>query len=64
MSSPIRRGPHSFGNRNVRCMSVWLTPSPGFKVLHVTADRAIYLAKVSYCRSPPVYTVCEVSCVR
>ena len=59
----LRRGPHSFGNRNVRCMSVWLTPSPSFKVLHVTANRAISLAKVSYRRSP-VYTVCEVSCVR
>ena len=41
-------------------MSVRLNPSPRFKVLNATVNRAISLAKTS---RGHVCTVCEVSCV-
>ena len=41
----LKRKPHSFGSRNMRCMCVRLNPSPLFKVLNATVNRAISLAK-------------------
>ena len=43
----LKRNPHSFGSRNMRCMSVRLNPSPLFKVLNATVNRAISLANTT-----------------
>ena len=43
----LKRKPHSFGSRNTRCMSVRLNPSPLFKVLNATVNRAISLANTA-----------------
>ena len=43
----LKRKPHSFGSHNMRCMSGRLNPSPFFKVLNATVNRAISLANTA-----------------